>query len=192
MAVALFLALGTVSEAASVTISAAGAIGPLRMGASTASDVAVFAGQPQVSTVERTESGQAYDTLGYDCGTGLHPLLATTAAYAADSCATVYDIDPAVGTLVYFATTQRYFRDSHGVRIGMRTARADRLAHRKAIGGCLDVLALRTPSAVLMAFIRGGDVRTPSRANGSLEVHGGRVSAFLIESIPDSLGIFNC
>lgn len=190
-----------------VQITNTGGIGPLSVGASTHSEIVAFAGQPEADAQGAERSEHPYEALGYNCIPGMsnHPdlsrieLTSSTpteediSGVPTQACLTVFYIDESKSALAVFATTSSSYRENNGLRVGLATQTADRRAHTRAIGGCLDAFSFRTRHASLTALIDGGkDV--PHRHNGNTEliVKGGHISEIVITAATDELGLFDC
>ena len=116
------------------------------------------------------------------------PLVATTGERGS-FCRTVYYLNSETGRLGTFFTSMPGFRDAHGVFVGMRTAKADRLEGRKALGGCLEGISIMSPSTIFHVAIAGGHVH---RRGNELVVRGGRVGALVLHSRTNDVGAFDC
>ncbi|MFI4990995.1 MAG: hypothetical protein ACHQHO_08825 [Solirubrobacterales bacterium] len=184
----------------SVVISDTGAIGRLHLGVSTAADVVAFAGSPEAEDQGEERSGEPYRELGYECRPAVLGRVDLThielvAADPRQACRTVYFVDLTKGELALLATTSGRFRDGHGIRVGMATRTADRRAHKRAIGGCLDALRFRTRKASLTALIYGAGrpvVRRLAGGSTELVVKGGHVGELWLVAASDELGVADC
>jgi hypothetical protein len=182
---------GAAPGGAAVTITAGGRIGTLQLDRSDKSAIVAFAGEPEVDEVDAgVYPGSGWEALGYRCGPQdtLAPLVATVGAEG-PYCRTVYYVNSGTGRLGTFFTSMPGFRDAHGVFAGMRTAKADRLEGKKALGGCLEGIAIQSPSAIYHVIITGG--HTHLRGN-ELVVRGGRVGALVLHSRRNNVGVFDC
>jgi hypothetical protein len=122
-------------------ISDDGRIGPLHMDRSDRADVVTFAGRPDVERRGVEYDSTPYLALGYDCfakpSDDAFPVLETPAAgRSGPNCKTVFWINRRTGRLGNFYSASASFSESHGVRIGMRTAKAEQLVHKLVYVGC--------------------------------------------------------
>lgn len=153
--------------------------------------IVAFAGEPQVDEVDAGAApGSGWEALGYRCGPKdtLSPLVATAGAQG-PYCRTVYYVNSETGRLGTFFTSMPGFRDTHGVDVGMRTAKADRLEGVKALGGCLEGISFTTSAGTYHVIITGGHIHP--RGN-RLVVRGGRVGALVLHSRTNDVGVFDC
>ncbi|HEX4304853.1 MAG TPA: hypothetical protein VHZ54_02345 [Solirubrobacterales bacterium] len=182
---------GASTGGSTVRITADGRIGTLRMDRSDKFAIIAFAGEPEVDELDSgVYPGSGWEALGYRCGPKdtLAPLVATAAAQG-PYCRTVYYLNSETGRLGTFFTSMPTFRDNHGVFVGMRTAKADRLEGKKAVEGCLEGIAISSPSATFHVIITGGHAR---RRGNELVVRGGRVGALVLHGRSDDVGVFDC
>jgi len=149
--------------------------------------VIAFAGRPDAE--KRGRGVAPYDALGYDCGSKrseqTYPLVPDP--YGPPECRTVFWIDVPSGRLENFFTSDSRYVEAHGVRIGMPTARAERLLHRRLFEGCSTNFYL--PSArdrTLTIAFRGGV------APHWRHVIGGHVFAFVLHSRRRDAYVFDC
>jgi hypothetical protein len=174
-----------------IRVTAGGRIGTLQIDRSDKSAIVAFAGEPEVDEVDGgVYRGSGWEALGYRCGPEdtMSPLVATAGAEG-PYCRTIYYLNSKTGRLGTFFTSMPGFRDAHGVFVGMRTAKADRLEGKKAIGGCGEGIFTTTPSGTYHVVIAGG--HTHPRGN-ELVVRGGRVGALVLHSRTDDVGVFDC
>ena len=77
------------------------------------------------------------------------------------------------------------------MRIGMKTAQAELLLHRRVDVGCEENIYLGKRDAALTVAFDGGH---PRRVPGSSELHliGGHVYAFTLHARHSDVGIFDC
>ena len=85
-----------------------------------------------------------------------------------------------------FLTSDPRYSESHGVRIGMQTAQAERLLKQRLRAGCEDNIYLVSPKAGLTVAFRGGSVHK------SGFVTGGHVYELVLHSRRHDPGIFEC
>jgi hypothetical protein len=169
---------------------------PLVGNRSTRTDVIAFAGKPD-SRRQAVEAGSMlYVALGYGCsakpGIDVFPLLETAqAGRFGPNCRTIFWINRRTGRLGDFFTSSGRYQESDGVRVGMKTAAAERLLHRRADVGCEENIYLGKRDAPLTVAIDGGN---PHRLHGSAELHliGGHVYAFTLHARHSEIGIFDC
>jgi hypothetical protein len=179
------------SAGQTIRITAGGRIGTLQIDKSDKSAIVAFAGEPEVDEVDGgVYPGSGWEALGYRCGPKdtLAPLVATAGAQG-PYCRTVYYLNSKTDRLGTFFTSMPGFRDAHGVFVGMRTAKADRLEGKKATGGCGQGIFTTTPSGTYHVVISGG--HTHPRGN-ELVVRGGRVGALVLHSRRNDVGVFDC
>jgi hypothetical protein len=184
----LALALWTstlIGATSSQLVTASGRIGPLRIDVSRRAAIVAAIGRPDAERVGKSDSSRRYRALGYGCsaqaGGMAWPLLAR-----GPYCRTVFFIDARSGRLGTFYTTSTRYREEHGVRIGMPTATAERLLHRRVFVGCEENIYLgRGDASFAVAFAGGHRGR-----DGHLI--GGHVYAFALEGHKHSVGVFDC
>jgi hypothetical protein len=183
------LALGCSSghkPAPSIVVSAGGRIGSLQAGRSDATAIVAFVGRPDADRRGSDYGSSPYRGLGYGCSTtagdDTFPLV-TGGLY----CRTVFFVNARTGRLGDFFTTSPRYEESHGVRIGMSTAAAERLLHRRVYVGCEADIHL---GSLGVAFAGGRPRRGP--ASHALHLVGGRVYAFAVHGGRDDVGVFDC
>jgi hypothetical protein len=98
----------------------------------------------------------------------------------------VFFVDARSGQLGVVYTDDPRYRESHGVRIGMPTAEAERLLRRRLHGGCMTAIYLKSGRATLTVAFSGGRVRRDGT------VVGGRVVAFMLHGLRHDPGIAEC
>lgn len=182
---------GAATDGSAVRITAGGRIGTVQLDKSDKSAIVAFAGEPEVDEMDAgVYPGSGWEALGYRCGPEdtLAPLVASVGSKG-PYCRTVYYLNSETGSLGTFFTSMHGFRDAHGVFAGMRTAKADRLEGKKALGGCLEGIAIESPSAIYHVITTGG--HTHLRGN-ELVVRGGRVGAMVLHSRLNDVGVFDC
>jgi hypothetical protein len=177
-----------------------GQIGRLRVDRSTRDDVVAFAGRPEAEwrwhgTPDLQWTYPAYDALGFGCAASTAPTrLLPANAYPDDhlpNSKTLFFVNSKTGKLMSFTTTDARYFENHGVRVGMPTAVAKRLLHRRVIAlGCnyADVSNYAAVSsgkqrALLLIQFTGGHARPPKYA-----LVGGHVADFHV----NTLGLFDC
>jgi hypothetical protein len=169
------------ARAPSTTLPANGRIGALRIDVSTRRQIVAAAGRPDAERVGTFNDSRRYRALGYECSRRRSdvrwPLLAR-----GPFCRTVFFLDPRAGRLGTFFTTSSRFREAHGVRIGMRTASAERLLHRRVYIGCEENIYL---PALTVAFAGG------RRGRGG-HLIGGHVYPFAMSGRRHGVGVFDC
>ena len=153
---ALLLALsGCASSHGSVTVSATGRIGPLHLDRSDRDNVIAFAGRPDAERDGEEFDSVPYRALGYDCSEKSVPErwpLLRRGPY----CRTVYFINTRKGKLGTFFTSSSDYVERHGVRVGMRSAVAERRLHKHLTAGCEENLYLESRAAALTVAFSGG------------------------------------
>ena len=179
-------------SSAGAVIYADGRIGPLRADRSNRADVIAFAGRPDAERRGVEYGSTPYLALGYSCSAkakdDAFPVLETPeTGRTGPNCKTVFWLNRRTGRLGDFYTASARFSESHGVRIGMRTARAERLVHELVYVGCEANIQL---GAVTIAFT-GGSTRKLTGSRG-LHLVGGHVYAFAVHSSRNDIGIFDC
>jgi hypothetical protein len=182
--------------AADRRIDAVGHIGPLRLNHSKRDDVIAFAGRPEAEWRWPGTGGSAlasgyppYRALGYDCAgnvarTRVLPPGVYPDAYL-PACRTIFFINSKTGGLMSFLTTDPRYSESHGVRVGMPTAVAERLLHKRvyAIGCNYADLSFGGYATLLLIQFTGGVAKPPHYA-----LIGGHVGDFHVST----LGLFDC
>jgi hypothetical protein len=174
-----------------IIVSVSGRIGDLHIDESDRAAVVAFVGRPDAERSAREVPGRPYDALGYGCGTKrseqTFPLLPYP-AHRPPQCRTIFWIDVRSGKLEDFLTGDSRYSEAHGVRIGMHTAEAERLLHRRLTEGCEENIYL--PSAktftLTIAFTGGTYQRR------TMHVIGGHVFAFVLHSRRRYAGVFDC
>jgi hypothetical protein len=173
---------------AAIVVSASGRIGKLRIGLSDASAVIAFAGRPDADRRGRAGNFRSvsYRALGYGCSHGSSeatwPLLPK-----GPYCRTVFWINVRTGRLGDFYTTSPRYAESHGVGIGMPTAVAEHILHRRVYIGCEENLHI----GLLTVAFEGGVGRTTSGSSG-LRLVGGHVYAFAVHGGRSDVAVFDC
>jgi len=122
---------------------------------------------------------------GYGCGAHAGgdtlPLV-----HGGPRCRTVFFIDARSGRLGLFYTIQPRYVESHGVRVGMPTATAERLLRQRVIVGCMAAIRLSSRHALLTVAFAGGTItRKPA-------LRGGHVSLFALHGDRHDPGLFEC
>jgi hypothetical protein len=175
-----------------VVLSENGRIGELRMDRSSRVNVIAFTGKPDAERRGGESGGPPFRALGYECSRkrkdDAFPLLETPRGRSGPSCKTVFWINSRTGTLGTFYTSSPHYSESHGVRIGMKTAEAERLLSKRVIVGCEENIYLGK-APLTIAFAGGAPHRTS--ASSALHLIGGHVYAFALQG-RDSVGIFDC
>lgn len=179
---------------AQIELTPGGRIGPLRIDRSGRAAVVGFAGQPDAEAYgsEGGDGAPGWDALGYKC-TERPPRHGFMAPLGGGPpykyCRTVYYVADETERLATFATNERRFRTGHGIRVGMRTRRAARRAHRPATAGCAEAIYLMTRRAQLSIALLGA--RAVERGHRFLAV-GGHVGALVLSSRHTYLNVFDC
>jgi len=152
------------------------------MGRSDRAAVEKFAGRPDAVRDGREPGNFPYRALGYDCGSRKD---AVRLARGAPACKTAFFLDRAGGKLETFFTSSPAYEESHGVRIGMKQAEAERLLHRRLTVGCTTALYFASPTGSLSVDFAGG-------AGHGTAIKGARVDAFVVHGHDRDAGIFDC
>ncbi len=180
-------------SATRVGISEKGRIGPLRMERSSRANVIAFLGRPDAERRGSEFGGPPFRALGYECSRShkddAFPLVETSRGRSGPSCRTVFWINERTGTLGDFYTTSRRYSESHGVRIGMKTAEAEHLLGQRVFVGCEASIPLgKLPLTIAFS---GGAPRT-THPSSALHLIGGHVYAFVLHGLSSDVGIFDC
>lgn len=178
---------------------ATGHIDRLRIHRSSRGDVIAFAGRPEADWrwpgmrgVRLAVGYPAYEALGYDCARGTAAARRLPGEAYPDAelppCKTVFFLASRTGRLMSFTTTDRRYSETHGVHVGMSTAEAERLLHRRVRAiGCnyadIQLGALGPRSTLLLVQFTGGVAKPPR-----YDLVGGHVADFHV----DTLGLFDC
>jgi hypothetical protein len=177
-----------------VSVNANGRIGPLRVDVSDRRAVIAFAGRPDAerrgrNLVSWAFSSTRYEALGYDCEAKVdQKSYALPLADGGRSCQTVFFIRR--GRLGLFYTSQGRYVDGHGVHVGMATAVAERLLHRRVIVGCIASIELtRRGVRPALRFLFDGGTITHTRLP---HLRGGHVAALVLHSAQHDPGVFEC
>ena len=179
--VALVLSAHVFITTAPQLVTASGRIGALRMEVSTRASIIAEHGPPAAERVGRLNGSRRYRALGYGCSTKKSdttwPLLSR-----GPYCRTVFFLDPRDGKLGTFFTISPRYREQHGVRIGMPTATAERLLHRRVFVACEENIYIGSLTIAFAGGHRGHD--------GHLI--GGHVYAFALHGRTHDVGVFDC
>jgi hypothetical protein len=174
-------------QKSTAVLTATGRIGPLQMDRSTRADVIAFAGRPDAEGRGRYSSFSPYRVLGYDCTT------VRDRGFPLDNrmwCKTVFFVNQRTGRLGNFFTESSDFSERHGVRIGMETAKAERLLHQIVYVGCEADIHLGGRLGLTFAFTGGAPRKLAN--SGGLQLVGGHVYAFALHGGRSELGVFDC
>jgi hypothetical protein len=179
-----------------VVISPDGEIGPLRMDRSTRADVVSFAGKPDVERLGGEGAGFAgFTALGYGCEAkeqgDRFPMVETSRGREGPDCETIFWVNRRTSGLADFYTSSSEYEEHQGVRIGMKTAEAERLLHRRADVGCEENIYLGKRDAPLTVAFDGGHSHK-LRSSSELHLVGGHVYAFALPAGHSDIGIFDC
>jgi hypothetical protein len=175
----------------SSVVSVSGRIGPLQIGRSDARAVIAFAGRrPDAERRGRQFGSALYRAFGYSCSDAAsdvgYPLLK-----GGPYCRTIFFINARTRRLGTFFTSSSRYSEAHGVRIGMKTAVAERLLHKRVYAGCEDDLYFRSRTAALTIAFTGGVTHKIPGSSG-LHLVGGHVYAFVLHSPRSDVGVFDC
>lgn len=176
-------ALGSVPAGGAGIVSAAGAVGPLRIDRSSERAVRAFAGRPAFARASRSDpSMPRYKALGYGCGRSpgagrRDPLLIGPRGGPRSGvyCRTVYYVNASSGKLAAFFTGSAAFRTPKGTRTGTSQSEAARREGSAPQGGCSLQILERSAAATL-----------------SMPVAGGKVADLALESKKDPVGLQFC
>ena len=166
-------------------VGVGGRIGTLRIDASGRAAVVAFVGRPAAEKHGRTDRGGRYDALGYRCAARSSDN-ALPLVHGGPYCRTVFFIEPRSGRLGLFYTSDARYVESHGVRVGMGTAKAERLLKKRLHAGCEYNIYLYGRDASLTIAFTGGALQH----DGTLR--GGRVSALVLHGMHHDPGVFEC
>jgi len=163
------------------------------MGRSSRANVIAFLGAPDAERRGSESGGPPFRALGYECSgkpnDAAFPLLETPRGRLGPYCKTVFWINSRNGRLGNFYTTSPRYSESHGVRIGMKTAEAEHLLGRRVGVGCEDNIYLgKGPLTIAFA----GGVPRRVHASSELRLIGGHVFAFAHHGPHNDVGIFDC
>jgi hypothetical protein len=167
-------------------VSASGRIGSLRIGLSDARAVIAAAGPPEADRRGSVFDSARYRALGYGCS----PAPSDTAFPVLPRgpyCRSVFFVNARTGRLGDFYTTSPRYSESHGVRIAMPTAAAERILHRRVYVGCEENLRI----GLLTVAFAGGVAQRASGSQG-LRLIGGHVFAFAVHGGRSDVGVFDC
>jgi hypothetical protein len=182
-AVAAIAGAAVATASPTTTVTSAGRIGPLRIDVSTRAAIVAAAGRPDAERVGTLNGSRRYRALGYECTAAKSDLRVRWPLLARGPyCRTVFFLDPRSGRLGDFFTTSSRYREAHGVRIGMPTATAERLLHRRVYIGCEENIYL---PPLTIAFTGG-------HAGQHLHLIGGHVYAFAMNGRHHDVGVFDC
>lgn len=177
-----------------VSVDRDGRIGALRVDVSDRRAAFAFAGHPDAerrgrNTVASPEGSARYDALGYDCASKVSAKsYAIPLVDGGPHCHTVFFMRGR--RLGLFYTTQARYVERHGVHVGMATATAERLLHRRVIVGCISSIELTRPGhkPLLRLVFDGGTIRQTHLPC----LRGGHVAALVIHSAKHDPGVFEC
>jgi len=176
--------LGSSGAAVSHVISVGGTVGPLQLDRSDRAQVIAYAGKPDADLHSRGDASR-YEVLGYGCPRHVRPPLDSLI-----NCRTgFYLVRGKLG--LFFTLVRKPYSESHGLRIGTPTARAERLLHRRIPLGphCGPEVELQSKRARLAIFFSGGN--SNSYHPGGLLV-GGHVDSFYLHSKDRDPGVTDC
>jgi hypothetical protein len=179
-------------SAAHEVLTASGRIGSLRIDRSTHADVVAFAGRPDVERRGVEYDSTPYLALGYAClakpNDDAFPLLESPrTGRTGPYCKTVFWLNRRTRKLGDFYTSSARYSERHGVGIGMSTAAAEHLLHRRVYVGCEANLPID-----LLAIAFDGGVGRKTSGSAGLRLVGGHVYAFAVEGRRSAIGVFDC
>jgi hypothetical protein len=178
---AITVAATTIAAPPAQLVTSNGRIGDLQVDVSRRAQIVAMIGQPGAERVGTWSGSGRYRALGYGCSPGptsvTWPLLA-----GGPYCRTVFFLGARDGRLRNFYTSSSRYQAEKGVRIGMSTAGAQRLLHRRVFVGCESNVYI---GSLTIAFDGG-----QRAADGHLV--GGHVYAFVLHSRSHDLGLFDC
>jgi hypothetical protein len=165
----------------SVSVTATGEVGPLRIDVSDRADVVAFAGKPDSERHGRYFTAPPFDALGYGCNG--RPAAEPTGD---PGCKAVFYLDSRSGTLELFVTSDPRFAALRGVHTGTSTAVAERLLHRRVLNGCETDLFFKTSRAYLVVGFSGG------RVLSNRHLVGGGVTFLVVHSQHRNPSVLDC
>jgi len=189
------VAIGLLGACSSATtpnvISADGRVGTLRVEQSGSAAVIAFAGRPDAERRGAEFGSSRYLALGYGCAKTrsdvAFPLLEQ-----GPYCRTVFFINARTGKLGDLYTSSDRYAESHGVRIGMRSAVAERLLRQRLYQGCETNISLGGGDAALTVAFAGGVSHKAPPGSAGLHVTGAHVFAFVLHGRRSAVGVFDC
>jgi hypothetical protein len=162
-------------------VRASGQIGPLHVDRSGEAAVIAFAGKPDATATGTAPGYDRYRALGYGCrGKGFD-----AEARIVGQCQTVFFVDQRTRKLETFSTSSPQYSESHGVRIGMKQADAERLLHKRLTVGCTTALSFASPTGSLSIDFGGG-------VEHGTAIKGAHVDAFIVHGHLRDAGVFDC
>jgi hypothetical protein len=167
-------------------VTAAGRIGPLQIGRSSRAAVIAFAGRPTSENRSHEPASPGVDAIFYGCRPpkgDLDPV---------PGCKEIFWIDLRSGKLAVFRTTDPRFVGRQGVRVGTRTAVAERAFHEKAVAGCASSLSVDTKRAFLALVFQGGKWQVVRHPRYVIHQIGGRVGELIVHSVKVNPGVIDC
>jgi hypothetical protein len=184
----VLLAASGCGSGSTLTVSADGRIGSLRVDRSSAQDVLALLGRPDADVRGRYSVNAPYRALGYECTS-----VRDDSRYPLNNafCRTVFFVNLRTQRLGNFFTTSQRYRERHGIQVGTPTAVAERLLHHRVDSGCSDVIFLGQPHTDLTIEFGGGKMRRV-RGSSALTIAGGQVSAFALHGKRSETGVFDC
>jgi hypothetical protein len=196
--VSLGTAQGTHGGAGRITVG--GQVGLLQIGQSTADDVQAVAGPPDAQATNTFYANDPkFQAFGYFClnlpagrrPLGVYALLAPVNYYQGPYCQTVFYINTQTATLAAFFTSSGRYSARAGITPGMSAPVAERRLHQKATSGCEQGLYLgrRRDRASVLVNVRGGHVHLHGH---TLDLFGGRLASFSLESNRNPVGLLFC
>jgi hypothetical protein len=169
----------------SAVVTSSGRIGPLHVDRSDRAAVIAFAGRPDSEGPGQEFDSPRYYALGYSCAkkSALDRFPITAGG---PNCRTIFFFQREAGKLASFFTSERRYSEAHGVRVGMASAVAERLLHKRLFEGCETNIYLSSPTGSLTIAFAGG------KAGGKLHVTGARVYAFVAHGSRGDVGVWDC
>lgn len=181
-----------------IELAPSGSIGRLQIDQSTNAEIRSAVGEPALVRTGHVVSGYpSYLALGFSCSvkseTVANSFRIGSGHYVV--CGTVFYVNQETKRLAGLVTTSHAFRLSDGIKVGMSVRRAERLAHQRAVSGCLQgfqVPATAGGDPIWVDVAGGSDVIREHNGVSLLEVRGGYVDSLTQNSGNHSVGLTFC